>query len=230
MAPSPSHAPGPHGDASTSSAPQESSIDLATRLASRLCHDLVSPVGATVNGIDLIREMGVSKGAEEIDLLGQSAERAARLLQFYRLTFGAVTDPQAEVARSALYKSAVAPIATRRVTLACSGESGPALPRTVARLAALMLLCGRGLIRREGRLHLGLEPEASLPLGVSIEGPDLAPEPELLDRLRGHGPERLPATPQIEFALIRPAAEAAGAELGLKQADGGITLTAGAQV
>lgn len=56
-------------------------------LCSRLCHDLVSPVGAISNGVELLTEMGPD--AEALTLVGQSAQAAANRLKFYRVAYGA---------------------------------------------------------------------------------------------------------------------------------------------
>jgi histidine phosphotransferase ChpT len=56
-------------------------------LASRLCHDLVSPVGAVNNGVELLTEMGPD--AEAMKLVGQSAQTAAKRLRFQRAAYGA---------------------------------------------------------------------------------------------------------------------------------------------
>jgi histidine phosphotransferase ChpT len=65
-------------------------IDLrvAELLASRMCHDLISPIGAVTNGIELIEEEGGKIAADALDLAGRSARQASRLLQFYRIAFG----------------------------------------------------------------------------------------------------------------------------------------------
>src|SRR5215470_5735951 len=65
-------------------------IDLrvAELLGSRLCHDLISPIGAVTNGIELIEEEGGRIAADALDLAGRSARQASRLLQFYRIAFG----------------------------------------------------------------------------------------------------------------------------------------------
>lgn len=67
------------------------SIDLrvAELLASRLCHDLVGPVSAVSNGMELLQEeMTPSEAADAVRLASDSAERSSATLQFYRLAFG----------------------------------------------------------------------------------------------------------------------------------------------
>src|SRR5258708_33474704 len=64
------------------------SLRVASLLASRLCHDLIGPLGAVDNGLELIAEEG--RMAEEALALAQrSAKRAAARLRYFRYAFGA---------------------------------------------------------------------------------------------------------------------------------------------
>ena len=66
------------------------SHEFASLLCSRLCHDLLSPVGALNNGIELLSdEHDPEMRARCIDLLGESARASANKLKFFRLAFGA---------------------------------------------------------------------------------------------------------------------------------------------
>lgn len=58
-------------------------------LASRICHDLISPVGAINNGVELLEEMGSQVGEEAIKLIGHSADMASRRLRLFRICYGA---------------------------------------------------------------------------------------------------------------------------------------------
>ena len=72
-----------------SGAPLEA-LDLAALLCSRVCHDLISPVGAIVNGLEVLAE---DKDAETqafaLELIKKSANTASAKLQFCRIAFGA---------------------------------------------------------------------------------------------------------------------------------------------
>jgi histidine phosphotransferase ChpT len=57
-------------------------------LMSRICHDLISPVGAVVNGVELIEESGADMAADAMALIAKSARLASRRLQFYRMAYG----------------------------------------------------------------------------------------------------------------------------------------------
>lgn len=58
-------------------------------LASRICHDLISPVGAVNNGVEFMQEMGTDAGEEALNLIAHSAAQAAARLQAFRLAYGA---------------------------------------------------------------------------------------------------------------------------------------------
>ena len=58
-------------------------------LASRICHDLISPVGAVNNGVEFLEEMGAEAGAEAIQLIAHSARQASVRLQAFRICYGA---------------------------------------------------------------------------------------------------------------------------------------------
>jgi len=57
-------------------------------LSARLCHDLINPVAAIGNGVELISEFREEMAGEAIALIGDSAKAASSLLQFYRVAFG----------------------------------------------------------------------------------------------------------------------------------------------
>jgi histidine phosphotransferase ChpT len=57
-------------------------------LSSKLCHDLVSPVSAINNGVELIEDIGGDVIGEAVKLIGNSGKKAARSLKLYRFSFG----------------------------------------------------------------------------------------------------------------------------------------------
>src|SRR6202044_1759283 len=73
-------------------------LDLPALLCSRVCHDLISPVGAIVNGLEVMDE---DKDEETkvfaLDLIKKSAKQASAKLQFCRLAFGAAGSAGAQI-------------------------------------------------------------------------------------------------------------------------------------
>ena len=57
-------------------------------LCARLCHDLIGPIAAVNNGLELVQEFGDEMQGEALSLIGESATKASRLLQLYRVAFG----------------------------------------------------------------------------------------------------------------------------------------------
>ena len=65
-------------------------LDLAALLCSRVCHDVISPVGAIVNGLEVLEENEDEETRTfALDLIKKSAGQASAKLQFCRLAFGA---------------------------------------------------------------------------------------------------------------------------------------------
>lgn len=57
-------------------------------LASKICHDLISPIGAVNNGVELVTDLGADAGPEAIELISFSAQMASSKLQAFRLAYG----------------------------------------------------------------------------------------------------------------------------------------------
>lgn len=72
-----------------SSAPELVDPAVIEVLASRICHDLISPVGAMHNGVEFLQEMGAGNAEDAIGLLAHSAQLASAKLQVFRLAYGA---------------------------------------------------------------------------------------------------------------------------------------------
>jgi histidine phosphotransferase ChpT len=73
-------------------------LDLAALVASRVCHDVISPVGAIVNGLEILEdEKDEEMRGFALDLVKKSARQASARLQFARLAFGAAGSAGAQL-------------------------------------------------------------------------------------------------------------------------------------
>jgi histidine phosphotransferase ChpT len=74
-------------------------LDLAALLCSRVCHDLISPTGAIVNGLEVLEEKESDEETRTfaLDLIKKSARTASARLQFCRLAFGAAGSAAAQI-------------------------------------------------------------------------------------------------------------------------------------
>src|ERR1700728_4339914 len=127
-------------------------LDLAALLCSRVCHDLISPVGAIVNGIEVMEE---DKDEETktfaLDLIKKSARQASAKLQFCRLAFGAAGSAGAQIDVGDAEKAARGLLEDGRTTLVWNLPR-ELLPKNRVKLLLNMLMIGTGAIPRGGTL------------------------------------------------------------------------------
>ena len=133
-------------------------LDLASLLCSRLCHDLLSPVGAMSNGIELIAEEKDPEMRKRcFELLEQSARISTDKLKFFRLAFGAAGG----------YGDMVPVEEARSVIDALAGNNGriemvwalgaDALPKPAVKTLLNLALIGIEALVRGGTLEIGAE-------------------------------------------------------------------------
>ena len=81
-----------------SSGPAPDALELAALLCSRVCHDLISPVGAIVNGLEVLDDNPKPEDRDfALELIRKSAKTASARLQFCRLAFGAAGSAGAQI-------------------------------------------------------------------------------------------------------------------------------------
>jgi histidine phosphotransferase ChpT len=190
-------------------------LDLAGLLCSRLCHDLLSPIGALGNGLELLAgETDAEMRQGCFELLEQSARTSSARLQFYRLAFGgsgsaAPPVPLAE-ARAAL--DGLAACARRvEVTWAVSGE---ALPRSAVRTMLTFALFGIEALVRGGTLEVGAEAiDGTCEIVVRAAGDRLAFDPALGQALNSELAGEAITSRTAPAAMLHRLAQGAGGEL-----------------
>src|SRR4029079_6205924 len=164
-------------------------VDLASLLCSRLCHDLMSPVGALNNGIELLGDETDPEMREKcLELLADSARATANKLKFFRLAFGAgggfgeeIDTSEAQAALEGLFG------AEGKVELGWVVESEKLPKGAVKLLLNLALLAGDALVRG-GRLDVGAERAGGgIELAVRAEGPRILLDPVLRETLASGG-------------------------------------------
>lgn len=146
-------------------------VDFASMLASRLCHDLLSPVGAFANGLELLAdEKDPDMRARCFDLLEQSARTSAAKLKFFRLAFGSAGG-FGEAVPPGEAKAAIEGImADRPITLNWMiGED--ALPKPAVKIILNLSLILVDALVRGGRLDVGCErqPDGAIEIALHAE-------------------------------------------------------------
>ncbi|MGA3310307.1 MAG: histidine phosphotransferase family protein [Xanthobacteraceae bacterium] len=133
-------------------------LDLAALLCSRVCHDLISPVGAIVNGIEVLEE---DKDEETktfaLDLIKKSAYQASAKLQFCRLAFGAAGSAGAQIELGDAEKAARGLLEDNKTKLIWNLPC-QLLAKNRVKLLLNMLMIGAGAVPRGGTLTVDPVP------------------------------------------------------------------------
>lgn len=180
-----------------------SSTDFASLLCSRLCHDLLSPVGALNNGIELLAdETDPEMRARCLELLAESARASANKLKFFRLAFGAaggfgetVDTREAQAAIEGLFGE------NQRIRIGWMIEDAM-LPKTAIKVLLNLALIGGDALIRGGQLDIGAERvDGQIEIVVRADGARIVLDPELRVALTG-GADDVPVTPRAAAAYL----------------------------
>jgi histidine phosphotransferase ChpT len=146
-----------------------SAPDLAALLCSRVCHDIISPVGAINNGLELLDEGGADEDA--MRLIRQSAVNASARLQFARIAFGAAGSAGMQIDTGDAEAVARGFIANEKPDLEWRGVR-VLLPKNKVKLLLNLLLVANGGIPRGGKLAVDVEMDDDVPhFTLTANGP-----------------------------------------------------------
>lgn len=126
-------------------------VNLAALIGSRICHDLISPIGAINNGLELLGMTGAAASeGPELDLITESVDNASARIRFFRVAYGASSDQ--EIGRSEIVSVLNDVMRSSRLKVAW----GPldAQPRSMVRLAFLAIQCAETAMPYGGRLEV----------------------------------------------------------------------------
>lgn len=122
-------------------------------LCSRLCHDLISPVGAVRSGLELLAEFDDDPGGEAMALITSSAESASLKLRFFRVAFGLAGATQTDLPLTEAKLLADAMVGSARTTLVWPGaEDGGAPAPGVVKVALNLILVAADMLPRGGTI------------------------------------------------------------------------------
>jgi histidine phosphotransferase ChpT len=178
-------------------------VDFASLLCSRLCHDLLSPVGALNNGLELLADETDPEMRQRcLELLSESARASANKLKFFRLAFGAaggfgetVDAREARAAIEGLFGD------NKRVTIGWLVEDGVLPKPAVKVMLNLALIAGDALVRG-GQLDIGAESRGAIvEIVVRGEGPRVVLDAELRTALAGSAEDTV-ITPRAAAAYL----------------------------
>jgi len=164
-----------------------SAPDLAALLCSRVCHDIISPVGAINNGLELLDEGGADEDA--MQLIRSSAINASARLQFARIAFGAAGSAGMQIDTGDAQAVAEAFLANEKPSLQWTGPR-LLLPKNKVKLLLNLILVANGAIPRGGTIEVTITEEGGKPAFTIVsKGPMIRVPPKFLELHSGHLPE-----------------------------------------
>ncbi len=165
----------------------EKSVEFASLLASRLCHDLLSPIGALNNGVELLADEHDPEMRERcMELLAESARTSAAKLKFFRLAFGAAGGFEDDIDTREARTAIEGLVGTKgRVGLQWMVDEA-SMPKAKIKILLNLALIAADALVRGGTLLVGAEQGEIV---VRAEGERLVLDPELKKALLGQTDE-----------------------------------------
>lgn len=164
-----------------------SAPDLAALLCSRVCHDIISPVGAINNGLELLDEGGADEDA--MRLIRASARNASARLQFARIAFGAAGSAGMLIDTGDAESVAMAFLKNEKPEFTWTGGRA-LLPKNKVKLLLNLILVANAAIPRGGKLGVTLEDVDTAPkFTLAAAGPMLRVPPKFLELHSGQKPD-----------------------------------------
>ena len=202
-------------------------IEFAALLVSRVCHDLVSPVGAVVNGLEVLEEeRDAAMRADALKLVTSSAALAAARLQFARIAFGAAGSAGAELDLNEVGRTVCGLLEGSKTEL---GWEAAAVnwPKDWAKLLMNSALLGADCLPRGGRVRVTTTTEASAPgFLVRASGQGARVHEDVEKALRGEDAGSLDGR-SIQPFLTYKLARLLNTELTILRSDGVVEISAG---
>lgn len=172
--------------------------DLSALVSARLCHDLISPMGAIGNGLELM-QLSQTAGSAELDLISGSLGSALAKLRFYRLAFGPA-DSQARQSMDEA-RSVTDAMFQGRFTVSWQTDQRD-MSRTMGRLVFLTLLCLERSLPMGGSASIKIVDGA---ISVGVEGKRTAPPAALWALATDGAPAPELRSDGVQFALLHRA-------------------------
>lgn len=179
------------------------SLDLTALIASRVCHDVISPVGAIVNGLEVLEDEKDEDMREiAFDLIKKSARNASASLQFCRLAFGAAGSAGASIDTRDAQNVALSYFASdERMNI--DWQIPPAfLPKNRVKLLLNLIVIAASGITRGGKISVeatGAGDETGFIL--SATGPNIRVPPHAIDLMAG---KPLAETGTVDARAVQP--------------------------
>lgn len=195
----------------------DTSDTLATLIGSRICHDLISPVGAITNGLELMELSGGMEGPE-LELITDSVHNAGAKIRFFRIAYGMASDQM--IGR--LEVVSVLNDISKGGRLVYEWMPEEAHSRADVRLVFLALQCCETAMPYGGTVVIARYDDRWV---LNCETRKLNLDPDLWRAVRGDLPVDGTMPAHVQFALLPRAARELGRAVALDHDETTLTLT-----
>lgn len=172
-------------------------------LASRICHDLISPIGAVGNGLELLEEAGPDMSGDALKLSANCVRKASALLEFFRMAYGTAGsdvglrwDAAKQLAEGLLEGG-------KTVLVWPPLPAGFTAPPMAPKVALNLVLLGTEMLPRGGEIVVALQPAgARVTVSATASGRDARLPEEIASAIGGDAEPAVPLTARTVHAYF----------------------------
>ncbi|MDX1484912.1 MAG: histidine phosphotransferase family protein [Alphaproteobacteria bacterium] len=197
-------------------------------LCARLCHDLIGPISAINNGVEFVRDFGDEMKGEAFTLIAESASKASRLLQLYRVAFGSARAADGSgIGLDEARQRAIDALASERVTI--DWPAGVALEqgsesRSLVKLVLNLVLTSVEILPGAGTVTVHIECGQPMRMQVTAEKEGLSLSEDFGRVLDGEIAVEDLSPRTVQAYLTRSLAESVGARIEVAADAGHLSL------
>ena len=184
---------------------------LASLVGSRLCHDLIGPIGAIGNGVELMMLPGNGR-SDEVAMIAESVATLTARIRFYRVAFGTAQGDQS-LSRSEVLAILAGLYPSGRIAI--TWVSPTDLRKAEVRAIFLLILCAEQGLRSTGRIHVQQDGTG---WSLTLSSPRLDPNAPHWALLTSEDHASL-SPAEVQFPLAAMALAAIGRQLRLVPSD-----------
>ncbi|HVV66435.1 MAG TPA: histidine phosphotransferase family protein [Rhizomicrobium sp.] len=203
-------------------------LDFSALLVSRVCHDLVSPLGAVVNGLEVLEdERDAAMRADALKIVASSASQALARIQFMRIAFGAAGSAGAELDLGEVGRLVEGLFAGSKINLEWNAPHA-GWPKDWAKLLMNATLLAADCLPRGGVVRVSVEAGKAEPaFKIEAVGPQARVLEDVERAVRGEAGSAQTDARGVQPLLTHKLARGLNAGLTLAAAEGRVELAAG---
>ena len=207
---------------------QPTDMELAALISSKICHDVIGPVGAIYNGLEILTEDDdASSQSYALDVIRNVTEQASARLQFARFAFGAAGSAGAEIELNTAREISEGLVRDSKHKLLWRGSTGT-LPKNEVKLLLNLIACAMSALPRGGEIAVEIDTDSGAPnYRLTCSGRGARTPKHLADFVAGADDVEIDALSIQAYYTWRLANET-GMKIAIEPADESIILSAGA--